>query len=712
MHISLKLPRFRVRQMIVFTNAFFLVISATIILTSMWISSEDNATELSESLINEIQNSISFRTQNYFSPVEDINRTTTFLIFNYFHNPITNPESRENLFKYFAEIHQIYKQSKMIYYSDTTGNLIMLNRMSDGTFSRRFVNNTGNAIHIRYEHSNPAYHGAFPNSTEHIDKGYDPRKRIWYKSAVAQRKTIWTPVYLFATESIPGFTSAVPIYTNNGNLMGISSIDIAVDGLSMYLGTIRPTPGTKIIIVDKTENLVAIQATDKADLQKLFETTTDEKGNTVNNIRTINTHPDLTDRYLLTEAVSLGTGIHTIKYNGEKYKTVLTPLTIGNGLELSIGIIIPENDIVGNVRNNLIYVTFFSIAALVLILLGSSFLSSAISDPMQKLSHEMSKIKEFDLDSDVHIVTPISEIINMNESFEGMRKGLKNFKRYVPSDLVAKLMNEEVDAGIGGEKRELTMFFSDIANFTSISEGMDPEGLVADLCIYFEKVSRSILGNHGTIDKYIGDSVMSFWGAPIFSENHAEMACLSAVLIQDELRTTFHKWDNEGKTPFYTRIGIHTGEVIVGNMGYDERLNYTVIGDSVNLASRLEGVNKIYGTKILVSQDTWKQCSDKFEFRRIDLISVLGRKEGIYIYELYSEKNNIEKPLRKIFDYYETGLAYYFEKNWEEAIKYFNTVIKYRSTDGPSKLMRERCIKFKKNPPPDDWTGIHALDIK
>ena len=706
------LPKFRVRQMIIFTNAFFLIVSATIILISMWVSSEKNARELSESLINEIQNSVTNRTQNYFNPVEDINKTITFMVFNFFNNPISSKNSQESLFKYYEEVLRIYNQSKMVYYSDVSGNLVMLNRMNDGSYSRRYVTNDGNEINVRWEHINPAYHGTYPNTTDSASKGYDPRKRIWYTSAVEQKSIIWTPVYLFATDNIPGFTCAVPIYNNSGSLVGVSSIDIAVDELSRFLGTIRPTQGTKIVIVDKAENLVAIQAIEKNDLEKLFETKTDERGISVNNIRNVNAYPDPSTRFILNEAIGLGGGLHTIKHEGSNYKTVLSPITIGNGLDLSIGIIIPENDIIGNVRKNLLYVTFFSIGALILILICSSVLSNAIANPMQKLSREMGRIKELDLDSDISIVTPISEIINMNDSFEGMRQGLKNFKRYVPSDLVAKLINEEIDAGIGGEKRELTMFFSDIANFTSISEEMEPEALVADLCIYFEKISKTILSNRGTIDKYIGDSVMSFWGAPVITDNHAQLACQSAVLIQDELRTTFHRWENEGKHPFYTRIGIHTGEVIVGNMGYNERLNYTVIGDSVNLASRLEGVNKIYNTKIIASEDTWNKCKDDFEFRRLDRIAVVGKKEGIDIFELYSEKNNIERPLRKLFNYYETGLKYYFDMKWDEAIKYFTAVLKYRSNDGPSKVMRERCLKYKINPPKEDWGGVYVVSSK
>jgi adenylate cyclase len=300
----------------------------------------------------------------------------------------------------------------------------------------------------------------------------------------------------------------------------------------------------------------------------------------------------------------------------------------------------------------------------------------------------------------------------MQDSFEGMKQGLKNFKHYVPSDLVAQLIDEKVEAKIGGERREMTMFFSDIAKFTSISEQIEPDKLVDALCTYFETVSKIILDDKGTIDKYIGDSVMAFWGAPVPVKNHAELACRSAVKIQWMLHAIFRKWENTGKLPFYTRIGINTGEVLVGNMGYDERLNYTVIGDQVNLTSRLEGVNKVYGTNILVSQNTFDHCKDSFEFRHVDRIAVVGRKEGIDIYELHAEKDDISKPMQKAFAEYETGLQHYFDRNWEEARKCFDSLLKYAPSDEPAKVMLARCLQYKEIQPPEDWGGIYTLSSK
>jgi class 3 adenylate cyclase len=287
-----------------------------------------------------------------------------------------------------------------------------------------------------------------------------------------------------------------------------------------------------------------------------------------------------------------------------------------------------------------------------------------------------------------------------------------NFKRYVPADLVIQLINKNISADLGGEKQDLTVFFSDISKFTSIVEKMDPERLVQDLCVYFESISKTILENKGTIDKYIGDAVMAFWGAPVPMNDHAEKACHTAIIVQSNLRNVFQQWNINGKIPFLTRIGIHTGNVIVGNLGYKERLNYTIIGDTVNVSSRLEGINKVYGTEIIVSESTYKECQDNFEFRFLDRVSLLGRSGGMNIYELISLKDDIIIEERKIYEFYEEGLRYYFDQNWPKALDCFNEVIKYHPNDAPSRLMLDRCLQYRNNPPSKEWDGIFAQTVK
>ncbi|MDR0599620.1 MAG: hypothetical protein LBG84_06005 [Treponema sp.] len=707
-----KITHLRVSWGIIFVNSFFLVVAAVIILVSMWNNSERTARELSEALIAEIQNSVSYRTTNYFYPAQTANHSLAFLIYRYFEDPINNQVNRDQLFDYYEEIQKLHPQFKMVYYADTRGDLVMLLRMEDGSFSKRYVHNTGSQIQIRYDHVNPSYYGTHPNVDEPPETGYDPRKRSWYTLAETAKSIAWTPVYLFATGHLPGFTCTVPIFDTDGKTIGVSCVDIAVDELSRFLGTLRPTPGTKIVILDKQNNLVAIQARRDEDLQALFVTGQDSGGNTTYDISGLDAFRDESLRSVLQQLIQEPGKLTRIKQGNKNYQAILTPISAGAGLELNIGIVIPEDDITGHVRKNLKIVTLFSIGILILIMVVSGLLSSAIATPMRRLAKEMMKIKSFDLDSEVSIKTAFLEIINMRDSFESMRGGLRNFKRYVPAELVAQLVKGEINADLGGEKRELTILFSDIANFTSIAEQLKPEVLVQDLRTYFETASKAILENQGTIDKYIGDSVMAFWGAPVPMEDHADRACQSALMIRNNLYTLFQQWVIQGRSPFHTRMGIHTGEVIVGNVGYQERLNYTVLGDSVNVSSRLEGLNKVYGTTIIVSDFTRNQCQDSFEFRLLDRVAVTGRKEAFDIYELLSLKDLLGNSLKKLYQYYETGLGYYFDKKWDEGLRYFSSVLKYRPNDTPSKILLERCLRYKRNPPPPEWNGVFIQQSK
>jgi len=379
---------------------------------------------------------------------------------------------------------------------------------------------------------------------------------------------------------------------------------------------------------------------------------------------------------------------------------------------MSIGIAIPENSVMGVAkRNNLIVITF-SLLMIFVAILVSALLSRSITHPMRILSEEMGKIKDFELDSDRAIATVLTEINDMQASFESMKQGLKNFRKYVPADLVSELLLHDTEARLGGTQKELTVFFSDIANFTGISEKLTPEALVADLCEYFEVMSRTIQDCSGTLDKYIGDSIMAFWGAPKDMNDHAIQACMSAVLCRARLSKLRRTWENRGKLGFGTRMGINTGEVVVGNMGYENRMNFTCIGDGVNTASRLEGLNKAYRTEILVSASTWALARDAFEFRLIDRVAVKGKTKGIDVYELVSLKDDIHPDIKKLHRVYEQGLAYYFDRNWAEAQRRFMAVLKYKNDDVPARLMLGRIKAFMEKPPIEDWNGVFASHEK
>jgi adenylate cyclase len=216
----------------------------------------------------------------------------------------------------------------------------------------------------------------------------------------------------------------------------------------------------------------------------------------------------------------------------------------------------------------------------------------------------------------------------------------------------------------------------------------------------------------GTLDKFIGDSIMAFWGAPTPNADHAETACRAALACQDELKALQEKWTQQGKPLFHQRIGINSGEVIVGNMGSASRLNYTVVGDTVNTASRFEGLNKLYGTRIIIGESTRALVKDRFVARPLDFVSVKGSARGVRIYELMAEAASADERTRAIAQHAETALDFYLGRRWGEAMEHCRMILGLNHGDEPARILMERCRRCREAPPPENWDGIHRIDSK
>lgn len=285
------------------------------------------------------------------------------------------------------------------------------------------------------------------------------------------------------------------------------------------------------------------------------------------------------------------------------------------------------------------------------------------------------------------------------------------FGKYVSPIVIDNLIKNPDSLNLGGEKRNITIFFSDIRGFTSISERLDPEELVSLLNGYLTEMTSIIINNQGLVDKYMGDAIMAFWGAPLDQPNHAEMACLSSLEMINKLKELQNKWKKEGILSLDIGIGLNSGNAVVGNMGSSSRFDYTAMGDNVNLASRMEGLNKIYDTKIIITEKTYKNVKDKFETRKLDVVRVKGKKKPILIYELLSQKNGIDKKQKDFINLYEAGLELYLNKNWKSAIKYFQKALKIIN-DNASNIFINRCNELIKNPPSKDWDGVWEMKTK
>jgi adenylate cyclase len=286
------------------------------------------------------------------------------------------------------------------------------------------------------------------------------------------------------------------------------------------------------------------------------------------------------------------------------------------------------------------------------------------------------------------------------------------FSQYMSEALVRELEADPQKARLGGEKRFITVFFSDLVNFTALAEKLRPEDIVGLLNDYFTEMSQIILHLNGIIDKYQGDGIMAFWGAPIQLQDHAEMACLAALRCQRKMREINDAVQDEKIDALGMRIGLHSGEAIVGNMGSAQRFDYTVVGDNVNLASRLEGVNREYGTDVIISDVTYRLVKHRIEARELDLIAVKGREQPVRIYELLGEKNAISEHEARMKRLFEEGLNFYKRKAFEDARRCFERVLEIRHDDAPSLVFVERCSNYMKSPPPVGWDGVFRLTKK
>lgn len=335
-----------------------------------------------------------------------------------------------------------------------------------------------------------------------------------------------------------------------------------------------------------------------------------------------------------------------------------------------------------------------------------------ITLPIKGLVVETEKIKNFDLDGVLKIPAKLKELKELIDAMNAMKIGLRSFKKYIPAELVQQLIRNGKEIDASGERRRLTIFFSDIADFSTISEKLTPNELSTQISEYLTEMTTIILKHGGTVDKYVGDSIMAFWGAPNEISDHATKACLAAIEYNHRLKFLSQKWVSQGQPVIKARIGINTGDVVVGNIGSDQRLSYTAIGDSVNLASRLESLNKEYATTIIMSQAVLNELPDEFAFRLLDIVAVKGKIEPVPIYELVSRKGDVTGLDAEFLEMFGKAVRSYLDKDWDKAIYRFEKLLSLRQHDLACRIFIDRCRQYLIDPPGHDWGGEYVFKHK
>lgn len=356
-------------------------------------------------------------------------------------------------------------------------------------------------------------------------------------------------------------------------------------------------------------------------------------------------------------------------------------------------------------------------------LLSTSVVTVGLVKPVRRLTRSTQAIRQGNLDAQVEVMSK-DEVGSLARSFNTMVEELRlkkkledTFGKYVDPRVVKSLMAKSEGANTQGERQVMTVFFSDIDGFSAIADTLTPDQLVQVTNQYLTLMSAPISDYSGVIDKFIRTMIMGFWGPPFTGDtNHAQLACYTAleqIARLEQLRQLMA--EAAGKTvqpPVNLHIGIATGSLVVGNMGSEFAKSYTVMGDTVNTASRLKGVSKQYGTPVILAEETYQMAAEAIEARELDLIQVVGKQEPVRVYELLGRKGEVTENALALRDTFKQGLRAYRQQDWEQAQQFFEQCLRINITDYPAILYLQRVQTLRKNPPAQDWDGVWRLTKK
>lgn len=438
--------------------------------------------------------------------------------------------------------------------------------------------------------------------------GYDPRAESWYSNISIWPHLRWDMNYSY-TLGHAGVSVSAPVVHADGKVFAVVNVDLSLHQMANILALQKiGKSGQAFVLSTSGEVLVpdvhsfSMQEGSPLLIKQAYESFVHNKEKA----------------FLLT-------------YANVNYLVNISDFPLDFETKWLIAVIVPFNDFFGPILETQKQAILISLVILIFFGILVYLASRYISSPIVKLAGAVKRIQNFDFEEILPIKSHISEIISLNTSIQAMRSALHSFTRYVPKEVVKTLIRQGREIDIGGERRDLTILFSDIENFTTVAESFPIEKLNLALSEYFEALSQIIVNSEGTIDKFIGDSIMAFWNAPSLVVDQGDKACLAALRC---LKIVNNPHQKNVLLKGRTRFGIHSGEAIVGNIGTSERMNYTAIGNVVNTASRLQALNKIYHTSIIISETVHEKIGTRFITRPLDFIVVKGRTKGITIFEL------------------------------------------------------------------------------
>lgn len=600
-------------------------------------------------------------------------------------------------------------------FSTTAGSITGVYRADDGIRVWHQWIESGQSRERQYRIGPP---GTGPDAWEQVEANdqseYDPRERPFYKTAVAAGRRTWTDPYVFLPAGNPGITCATPVYGGDGaggldgTLRGVLTVDFDLASLSRRVAAFDPGAGGRVWIADAGGTVVAHPTA------RLVERA--EVGDPLELRRADQIGDPLVARAWADPAVQAATRERFV-LEDEAWFGGLTRFDIDGSLDWRVGVAAPEASYLGPAYAAVRHAAWLGLGALGLAALVGLGLAATVSRPLRRLAREMERIGQFELDTPPRRGSVFHEISVMDQAVTGMKHSLRSFGRFVPRDLVRSMLASGQPAELSAQSRELTVFFSDIAGFTTLAETLPPDELVSVMERYFAAMVKEVAHTGGTVDKFIGDAVMAFWNAPQAVGGHPLCGVRTALRCRAVIARMTADAGGDGASggamgSLHTRMGITTGPAVVGNVGTTERMNYTAMGDTVNLAARLEALNKAYGTEVLVSQAVCDACGDAVVFRPVDVVAVKGKTLGVGVYEPLAEAADATDAHGALAAACERALGFYMVRAFDRAAAAWDAALAARPGDPVATRMAARARAYAADPPPADWDGTHVMTSK
>ena len=458
-----------------------------------------------------------------------------------------------------------------------------------------------------------------------VNSTFDPRIRPWYQAAIEEKKSIFYGPLRSASTGQTELTFATPVLVND-QVVAVAAIDISLASTEAFLNDQRISSNAISVVLDSQMRVIVSSETKSNGTESLGK---------VSQVSELTN--DLPRRALLSLPASQFLG--AFRFDGvdgqTHYMASLNKVDLKVSADWRILSIAPDQDFLKEITNSSHLIVLIGLLALIAQFFVIYAVSKRIARPLEQLARQVEDIEQLKVSEDVPIPrSSFTEIDRLSISIDRMRKAIGSFSAFVPVDLVRELLKSGKKLELGGRSRFLTIMFCDLEAFSTLSENMPSQQLLLHVSKYLQVATRQINKEMGTVDKFIGDGVMAFWGAPNALEDHAFRACAAALKIQEQMDEINKAWESEGLPPLKVRIGIHSDVVLVGNIGSLERMSYTVMGDGVNIAARLEGLNKELGTRICISKTVVRDAGERLKLRALDHVSVKGRKSTIEVFEL------------------------------------------------------------------------------